>query len=81
MDKFKTDQVKRVKEAFQVLDSDGDGMLSHSELKAVLQNLNQNWADKKLNDVILDIDKNGDGVISQEELLNWLIDVDSGQSV
>jgi len=55
--------------AFQVFDKDGNGKISMSELKTVMQNLGEKLTDDEINEMIGEADKDGDGEVSYEEFV------------
>lgn len=66
-------EAERIKEIFRAYDTDGDGLISHSELERVLLALDarQEWSKEELNDMFFNADKNGDDMLSYEEFVDW----------
>ena len=54
-------------EAFKTFDKDGNGKISHSELKLVMKNMGNNMDDSEIDQMILAADMDGDHEISFEE--------------
>lgn len=61
------DLQKEIIETFKVFDLDGDGFISASELKEVLNNLGDNLSEKEALDMINDADADGDGRLNLTE--------------
>lgn len=64
----KTD-VKQISNNPQVFDADGDGRISKSELKTVMQNLGEKLTDDEIDFMIGEADLDGDGEVSYEEFV------------
>ena len=60
-----TDQ--RLKAAFKMFDKDGSGMITPSEIKAVLTGGESKIPNAIIDSIIKQVDKNGDGEISLQE--------------
>ena len=58
------DHEKEVREAFNVFDKDGNGFISPSELKLVLNNLG--YGDDAVEEIIKKVDANNDGQVDYE---------------
>jgi len=67
----------KIKETFQKFDSDGNGVISLSELKAVLQSLpvpagTRAFTESDFDKFLEAMDENHDGVIDYNEFTDWL---------
>jgi calmodulin len=51
-------------EVFKVFDRDGNGLISQSELKYVLQKIGENLSDEEIDEMIREIDADHDGNVS-----------------
>ncbi|KAJ3933046.1 MAG: calmodulin-like protein [Lentinula lateritia] len=72
--KFKdTDNEEEIRQAFQVFDKDGNGMISAKELKAVMESLGENLSDKEVDAMMLEADQDGDGNINYEEFVDMML--------
>lgn len=58
---------EEMRQAFQVFDKDGDGYISATELKLVMQQLGEALTDQQLADMLREADGNGDGRIDFKE--------------
>jgi len=65
--KLTEEQIAEFKEAFSMLDRDGDGTINTGELGTVLRSLGQNPTEAELQDMINEVDKDGNGTIDFEE--------------
>jgi len=59
-------------DTFLAWDKNGDGTVSSTELKEVLQHVNPKFTEVTLTKMMGEIDVNGDGVIDIQEFVNWL---------
>ena len=61
-DQLTDEQIAEFKEAFALFDTDGDGIITTKELRAVMNSLGQNHTDAELQDMLnaVDADRNGD---------------------
>jgi len=57
------------KMAFKLLDKDGDGTLTITELQEVFTNLNFKFTERQLKKMVATIDKDGDGQIDLDEFM------------
>ncbi|XP_033736497.1 calmodulin-alpha-like [Pecten maximus] len=57
----------QVKSSFRVYDKNGDGYITHSELKFVLQGIGERVSDEEVEDIISRVDKDDDGKINFKE--------------
>jgi len=64
-----TDGDEEILEAFQVIDRDGDGFITESDLKDLLANLGDKVTEEEISDMIKEVDLDGDGKISFVEFL------------
>ena len=70
-----------MKKAFAVFDKDEDGFISVEDLKSVLTNLDQNFTEQEINDMVRETDTDGDGKISYNgEMLYRVATYDSPQN-
>ncbi|CAL4073790.1 unnamed protein product [Meganyctiphanes norvegica] len=61
-----------MKEAFMGFDTDGDGFISRSELKEVINSLGDPLTDEEVDRIILEGDTDGDGQISYDEFVTLM---------
>ena len=54
-------------EAFKVLDKDGSGSISESELRQIMNNIGENMTDEEIKEMINEADLDGDGQVSFKE--------------
>jgi len=64
-----TDGDEEILEAFQVIDRDGDGFITESDLKDLLANLGDKVTEEEISDMIKEVDLDGDGKVSFVEFL------------
>jgi len=64
---------REIREAFQVLDEDGDGKLTAVEMKTLLQSQFMVFTDKQVNDAISQLDEDGSGSIEFDEFEKYVI--------
>jgi calmodulin len=60
------------KTTFELLDTDGDGLLSAAELKALMLVLGEDITDEAAVEAVRIIDQDGDDLISLDELAGYL---------
>ena len=56
----------------QVFDTNGDGVISREELKAMMLNLGEDLSDRDIDSMIKAVDTDGDGMVNFEEFVNLL---------
>ena len=57
------DTEKELRAAFDVFDSDHDGVISASELRQVLNSLGEKLTDAEIDDIVKEADQDDDGTI------------------
>eukprot|EP00397_Hematodinium_sp_SG-2012_P038652 GEMP01042079.1.p1 GENE.GEMP01042079.1~~GEMP01042079.1.p1 ORF type:complete len:150 (+),score=48.42 GEMP01042079.1:82-531(+) len=63
------DEAEDLVEAFKVFDLDGDGFISASELRKVMNNLGEKLTEQEIDEMIREVDNDGDGKVSWNEFL------------
>jgi Ca2+-binding EF-hand superfamily protein len=63
---------------FALIDIDGDGLISASELKKLMEALGGEVTDEAAERAVDVLDTNGDGMVSLEELTAYLKDPNTG---
>lgn len=63
---------KDYKATFELVDSDGDGLISADELKQVMLALGDDITDEQAREYVRKVDSDGDGRISLEEFASFL---------
>ena len=61
-----SDTEDEMKKAFTLFDLDGDGFISPSELRAVMQNVDERIPDEEVYEMIRIADLDGDGQVSYD---------------
>ena len=69
------DTDEELRAAFRAFDADGNGYISHAELKAVMQSLGEGLTDAEIMEMIIEADLNGDGQIDFEEFKNMMTNI------
>ena len=54
---------EELRKTFNIFDIDGNGFISHDEIKTTMAHLGENLTDAEVKDMIRAADKNGDGKI------------------
>ncbi|KAH8823356.1 hypothetical protein DL96DRAFT_271444 [Flagelloscypha sp. PMI_526] len=68
-DELTEEQILEFKEAFSIMDRDGDGVISTNDLGKVMREQSHNPTEAELRDMINEADTDGDGVIDFPEFL------------
>jgi len=68
------DQIKALRETFMALDSNGDGLLTSTEMKAGLEKAGLKDIPQDLQAILQDVDSDGSGVIDYTEFLAATLD-------
>lgn len=68
----KNDILCDLRQAFEVFDTNGDGVISREELKAMMLNLGEDLSDRDIDSMIKAVDTDGDGMVNFEEFVNLL---------
>jgi len=64
------DQEAAVKQTFQFIDADGDGIITAKELYEVMKQVDPNITYEEVREIIVAVDVNGDEVLSLDEFLS-----------
>ena len=67
------DKKDEFREAFEVMDTDGDGNISADDLKKVMEQLGCNLGKEDLEEMIKVADKNGSGKVNLDEFLSIML--------
>lgn len=59
-------------EAFQLVDADGDGLISAVELQSMMQAMGDEVTDERAKVMVEKVDTDGDGKISLQEFASFL---------
>lgn len=62
-----------LKDAFQVFDKNGNGMVSIGDIKHSLTTLGERLADEELDELIREVDQNGEGQVNFEDVIKVLL--------
>ena len=62
---------EEIREAFQVFDKDGNGVVTPNELRNVLHHIGEKLTDEEIDEMINEADMDGDGTINYEEFVDW----------
>ncbi len=71
-DHLTEEQIAEFKEAFQIFDKDGDGMITTKELGTVMRSLGQNLSEDELKAMIEEVDTDKSGTIDFREFLGLM---------
>lgn len=66
------DNEEEIKEAFTVLDKDGNGFIGAADLRQAMSNMDEELADEEIDEMIREADTDGDGVVSFEEFRSMM---------
>ena len=66
------DEVEELRQAFDLFDTDGSGMIDPKELRAAMQSLGFETKNQTIYQMIQDIDKDGDGDVDFDEFLDLM---------
>lgn len=69
-----TDTEEELVEAFKVFDRDGNGLISHQELRLVMNQIGENMTEKECMEIIASGDKDSDGFLNFDEFIRMMID-------
>ena len=67
------DKKDEFREAFEVMDTDGDGYISADDLKKVMDKLGSNLGKEDIEEMIKVADKNGSGKVNLDEFLGIML--------
>jgi len=62
---------EELKDAFQVFDKQGTGMISVHDLKLSLTTLGERLADEELDELIREVDQDGEGMVNYQGVTNY----------
>lgn len=71
-DHLTEEQIAEFKEAFQIFDKDGDGLITTKELGTVMRSLGQNLSEEELKTMIEEVDTDKNGTIDFQEFLGLM---------
>ena len=71
-DHLTEEQIAEFKEAFQIFDKDGDGLITTKELGTVMRSLGQNLSEDELKEMIEEVDTDKSGNIDFQEFLGLM---------
>ena len=71
-DHLTEEQIAEFKEAFQIFDKDGDGLITTKELGTVMRSLGQNLSEDELKAMIEEVDTDKSGTIDFQEFLGLM---------
>ena len=66
------DVEEELRDTFRVFDKDGNGFISRSELRQVLEKMGEKISEAEIDDMIDEVDSDGDGEICYEEFVKML---------
>ena len=61
-----------LKEAFRIYDKDGNGFITTSTLKEILQELDSKLSEDELNGIIEEVDEDGSGTVDFDEFMEMM---------
>ncbi|XP_026213888.1 calcium-binding protein 2 isoform X2 [Anabas testudineus] len=65
--------VKELRDAFKEFDSNGDGLISLTELREAMKKLmGEQVTNREINEILRDVDLNGDGLVDFEEFVRMM---------
>jgi len=64
---------EELKDAFQVFDKQGTGLISVQDLKLSLTSLGERLTDEELDELIREVDQNGEGMVNYEDVVRVLL--------
>ena len=63
---------KELKEAFRIYDKEGNGFITISTLKEILQELDSKLSEDELNGIIDEVDEDGSGTVDFDEFMEMM---------
>lgn len=69
----RVDEQEDLLTAFRVFDKNGDGYISASELKSVMESLGEEMTDEQIHEMIREADTDGNGLIDYSEFMYVLL--------
>jgi len=67
------DEKREIREAFAILDEDGDGKLTTKEMRTLLQSQFMVFTDQQVDDAVKELDEDGSGCIEFDEFEKYVI--------
>merc|ERR1711879_480217 len=67
------DQLASYKEAFALFDKDGNGVITASELGAIMRSLGQQPTESEVQDILNEVDADSSGSISFDEFVKMMV--------
>ena len=61
-----------LKEAFRIYDKEGNGFITTSTLKEILQELDSKLSEDELNGIIDEVDEDGSGTVDFDEFMEMM---------
>jgi calmodulin len=71
-DHLTEEQIAEFKEAFQIFDKDGDGLITTKELGTIMRSLGQTLSEEELKTIIEEVDHDKSGTIDFQEFLELM---------
>ncbi|EDO33580.1 predicted protein [Nematostella vectensis] len=65
--------------AFQIFDKDGNGSITVTELKEVLDSLGEKLSEDEVGEMIKEADSDGDGTVNIEEFIKMMVAITGGK--